>query len=100
MFESKDYKAHVFICTECQFLDENNRPCDEKTAAEFRKLVKKLAKEKWSGDEVRVNASGCLSRCEKGITCVVYPKTKWLEKLRPGDEQRVLQAIQEQINSN
>ena len=99
MFERENYKAHAFICTECMYLDENNKPCAEDTAKNFRKKVKEMAKEKWNKEEVRINSSGCLDRCERAIAAVVYPQELWIEGLKSGDENKLLDLIDENLNS-
>lgn len=89
-----NYKAHLFICTKCRFIKEDGQLCDEKLASDFRKSVKDLAKAKFGKGVVRVNASGCLDNCENGICSVLYPSGKWNIQLRPGDEEKLIQAIE------
>tara|TARA_B100001113_G_scaffold175191_1_gene143564 strand:+ start:16152 stop:16379 length:228 start_codon:yes stop_codon:yes gene_type:complete len=36
-------------------------------------------------DDVRINKSGCLNRCEEGIACVIYPQGIWY-KISDNDE--------------
>tara|TARA_B100000029_G_scaffold448278_1_gene470686 strand:- start:35 stop:259 length:225 start_codon:yes stop_codon:yes gene_type:complete len=36
-------------------------------------------------EDVRVNKSGCLDKCEKGPSCVVYPEGTWYSL--PDDEE-------------
>ena len=70
------YEAHVFCCT-------NRRPdghprgcCAEKGSEALREHMKDRAKA-LGLKNVRVNASGCLDRCELGPTVVIYPEGVW-----------------------
>lgn len=87
------YRAHIFICTKCQYKDESGALCPEETAKNFRKSVKDAARLKFDKAEVRINASGCLDKCEEGISAVIYPSGEWLTDLRPGDETKVIEKI-------
>jgi len=70
------YKCHVFVCT-------NQRPeghprgcCLDKGSVELRTYMKEKAKA-MGLEGVRVNAAGCLDRCELGPTMVIYPEGVW-----------------------
>ncbi|MGH6954412.1 MAG: (2Fe-2S) ferredoxin domain-containing protein, partial [Alphaproteobacteria bacterium] len=69
MSEDRDpaayYRLHVFCCT-------NERPpghprgcCAEKESVKLRTYLKNQAK-KFGLSDVRINAAGCLDRCELG----------------------------------
>lgn len=70
------YCRHVFMCT-------NHRPdghprgcCAAKDAEKLRSYLKNQAK-KFGLDDMRINAAGCLDRCELGPTMVIYPEGVW-----------------------
>ena len=70
------YRSHIFCCT-------NERPdghprgsCSAKDGLRLRNYMKVRAKE-MGLDKVRVNAAGCLDRCELGPVMVVYPEAVW-----------------------
>jgi (2Fe-2S) ferredoxin len=70
------YRAHVFCCT-------NERPeghprgcCKRKGSERLRDYMKARAKELGLND-VRINTSGCLDRCELGPSVVIYPEGIW-----------------------
>ncbi|MBH47858.1 MAG: hypothetical protein CME71_06770 [Halobacteriovorax sp.] len=86
--------THVFICSSCT-VEGNSRPAKEGVGVDFRNKVKRMAAAKWSKDEVRINSSGCLGKCSKGINCVIYPEGRWITNLQPGDEHHLLKIIQE-----
>jgi (2Fe-2S) ferredoxin len=52
------------------------------------------------GKDVRINASGCLGYCERGIAAVVYPSGQWLLDLTNQDDQKLLDAVDESQLSN
>jgi predicted metal-binding protein len=84
------YKTHLFVCT-----NSPDRPekCGSKGAENLRRRIKEKCFEKY-GKEVRVNASGCLGHCEKGIAAVVYPKGEWLFELKETDDQKLLDLVE------
>jgi (2Fe-2S) ferredoxin len=70
------YTRHVFVCT-------NRRPegsprgcCATKGGDEVRLALKKAVDAAGISD-VRINASGCLDACERGVAVVVYPEGTW-----------------------
>ncbi|MFT6071293.1 MAG: putative metal-binding protein [Bacteriovoracaceae bacterium] len=93
------FKAHLFICTKCQYKDSNGSLCSEDTAKKFRKSVKDQARLNFQKDQVRINASGCLDRCENGISAVLYPSAEWFNDLRPGDEEKLISSIAKSLSS-
>lgn len=74
------FSLHFFICTNHR---EGKACCAEKGAVELhQKLKERLSDVR---GKVRVNASGCLGFCEKGITAVLYPEGKYLTHLQSND---------------
>jgi (2Fe-2S) ferredoxin len=70
------YTHHIFCCT-------NKRPdgaarecCANKGAEALRAYMKQRVKD-LEIENVRVNVSGCLDRCEEGPVMVVYPEGVW-----------------------
>jgi predicted metal-binding protein len=92
-----DLKAHVFICTNTRANGEAS--CGAKGSENFRKEIKDEAK-KLFGKDVRINASGCLGPCEKGIACVIYPQGKWELNLTATDhdKEKLLHEIKNLIS--
>lgn len=84
------FEAHVFICTNKRAPGQREC-CADKSAEELRDKVKKLCGA-WKG-KVRVNASGCLDRCEEGITAVIYPQNQWFVGLNSNSEQELVEAV-------
>ena len=85
------YRTHVFCCT-------NERPpghprgcCKAKGSERLRNYMKARAKELGLKD-VRINASGCLDRCELGPSVVVYPEGVWYSVQTPEDVDEILKV--------
>jgi len=83
------YKTHVFICTNSP---DKQGKCGHKGSEELRKQLKEKCTELY-GKDLRVNSSGCLGYCEKGIAAVIYPQGKWLTHLTKDSLQPLLQEI-------
>ena len=100
MTEKPPFKAHLFICTHQR---ANGESCGAQGAELLRDAVKKIHKShpEW-GKQVRINGSGCLDRCEKGIATVIYPQGEWNCDLPSTSESadflamRVAQAVKNQ----
>lgn len=71
------YKHHVFFCTNQRAPGEP--ACENHGATAVRDYAKQRLKslgEQVPGN-VRINAAGCLGRCEAGPVLVVYPEGVW-----------------------
>ncbi len=85
------YERHVFVCT-------NQRPdghprgcCLDKGSVELRTYIKERAKA-MGLERVRINAAGCLDRCELGPTMVIYPEGIWYTVKNQADADEILEA--------
>lgn len=70
------YRRHVFCCINERPAGHPRGCCLEKGSLRLRNYMKARAKELGLND-VRINASGCLDRCELGPTMVIYPEGVW-----------------------
>ncbi len=70
------YRLHVFCCTNVRDASDPRGCCDARGGTALRNYMKARAK-KMGIDKVRINASGCLDRCELGPTLVIYPEGVW-----------------------
>jgi (2Fe-2S) ferredoxin len=72
------FDKHVFFCNNQRGPGE--ACCNDFGAGKMRDYVKAKVKAlNLSTDEnrIRINASGCLGRCEEGPVLVVYPEEIW-----------------------
>lgn len=88
------YKAHLFVCTNDRGPDGKRPSCAQRGSAELRDSVKTACK---GMTGVRVNASGCLDRCEQGIAAVLYPAGQWFEGLTRDDTQTLVDAVKKSL---
>lgn len=70
------YDRHVFFCTNERAAGHPRGSCCRKGSLELRTYMKEKAKA-MGLERVRINAAGCLDRCELGPTVVVYPEGVW-----------------------
>lgn len=86
--------THVFICQTCT-LEGDGVAAEPGAGVLFRNRVKQLAAARWGKNAVRINASGCLGLCAKGINCVIYPQGRWVTNMKAGDELELIKIIAE-----
>ena len=86
------YTRHVFCCTNVREPGHKRGCCAEKSAVALRDYMKKKTKDLGlSGRAVRVNAAGCLDRCELGATMVIYPEGVWYTYKTEADLDEIIQ---------
>ncbi len=85
------YERHVFCCTNLRVKGHRRGCCSEKGSVELRNYLKKRVKESGLA-KLRVNASGCLDRCELGPTMVIYPEGVWYGYETHDDLDEILQV--------
>ncbi len=70
------FRHHMFICSHERPHDARRECCADKESLALMKALKIAAKKKGISG-IRVQKSGCLGQCERGISCVVYPEGVW-----------------------
>ena len=85
------YRTHVFCCTNERPAGHPRGCCKAKGSERLRNYMKARAKELGLKD-VRINASGCLDRCELGPSVVVYPEGVWYSVQTPEDVDEILKV--------
>jgi (2Fe-2S) ferredoxin len=85
------YRCHVFCCINERPAGHSRGCCKEKGGERLRNYMKARAKEFGLGD-VRINAAGCLDRCELGPTMVIYPEGVWYRVQTTQDVDEVLKT--------
>jgi (2Fe-2S) ferredoxin len=86
------YKYHVFFCTNQR--EEGQMCCNNHGATALRDYMKARVKELGARipDKVRVNAAGCLDRCDKGPVIVVYPEAIWYTFVDKEDIDEIIES--------
>lgn len=70
------YQTHIFACNNERPAGHPRGCCKEKGADDLRNYLKARMKETGVGQS-RVQATGCLDRCEVGPVLVIYPEGTW-----------------------
>ena len=87
------FDKHVFFCT-------NQRPageacCNDFEATRLRDYMKAKVKAlgiSTADNRIRINAAGCLDRCEKGPVLVVYPEAIWYTYVDESDLDEIIES--------
>lgn len=95
MSETKDpapyYGCHVFCCTNERHEDHPRGCCAKGGSVKLRTYLKNKAQQMGVTD-IRVNASGCLDRCELGPVMVIYPEGVWYRYDSRADLDEILET--------
>lgn len=83
------YRYHVFCCTNKRPTGHERGCCIDRGGGEIREYMKKRCKE-LGIEGVRINAAGCLDRCEEGPVMVVYPEGVWYKVASLEQAERVI----------
>jgi (2Fe-2S) ferredoxin len=84
------FAHHVFCCTNVRPPGHPKGCCSEKGSEKLRNYMKARAKE-LGIPGVRINAAGCLDRCELGPTMVIYPEGVWYTYRDTADIDEILE---------
>lgn len=84
------FDRHIFCCTNERKADAPRGCCKATGGEEIRAYLKQRVKE-LKLPKTRVNASGCLDRCELGPVIVVYPEGTWYHCANEQDAEEILQ---------
>jgi (2Fe-2S) ferredoxin len=85
------FERHVFCCTNVRPEGHERGCCAGKGSDELRDYMKSQARALGIG-RLRINASGCLDRCELGPTLVIYPEGVWYHYATKADIDEILQT--------
>lgn len=84
------YRAHVFCCVNERPEGHARGSCARRGSVRLRDYMKARAKVLGLND-VRINAAGCLDRCELGPSIVIYPEGVWYRAESTSDIDAILQ---------
>ena len=85
------YRCHVFCCINERPEGHERGSCSGRGSVRLRNYMKARAKELGLAD-VRINASGCLDRCELGPMMVIYPDAVWYHYETLADVDEILDS--------
>lgn len=85
------YRAHVFCCTNERPEGHPRGSCKRRGAEPLRDYMKKRATALGLRG-IRVNAAGCLDRCELGPVMVIYPEGVWYGFSSEADIDEILET--------
>lgn len=85
------YDRHIFVCTNRRAEGHPRGCCAEGKSEPLRAYLKARVGEADLG-RVRVNASGCLDRCELGPVLIVYPEGVWYAYRTAEDLDEIIQT--------
>ena len=84
------FEAHVFVCCNRRPDGHPRGSCAAAGSERLRDYMKVRAKE-LKLPRIRVNAAGCLDRCEEGPCVVIYPEGVWYRIGSTADVDAVLE---------
>lgn len=70
------YRQHVFCCINTRPEGHIRGCCSSKGSEKLQNYMKSRCQQLGIND-LRINTSGCLNRCELGPTMVIYPDGVW-----------------------
>ncbi|WP_142849187.1 ferredoxin [Telmatospirillum sp. J64-1] len=86
------FRIHVFACTNRRPDGHKRGSCAARGSEGLRNYLKARSKELGLGEDVRINAAGCLDRCELGPVMVIYPEGIWYSYHSDEDVDEILQT--------
>jgi predicted metal-binding protein len=87
-------KAHLFVCTNGKDVPGK---CGHKNSENLRKKLKETCSQQSWSKEVRINASGCLGKCEQGIAAVLYPQGIWKTQLQETSHDELFNLVKSEV---
>jgi (2Fe-2S) ferredoxin len=85
------YDRHVFFCTNERPEGHKRGCCKSKGGEAMRNYMKSRVTEEQI-PRTRINASGCLDRCELGPCAVVYPEGVWYTCATKADADEIVES--------
>ena len=86
------YDKHVFFCTNQR--EDGSDCCNNHGAQKARDYMKNRIKEldiDKQQNNIRINAAGCMNRCDKGPVIVVFPEGTWYTYTTEGDLDEIIE---------
>ena len=86
-----NYKKHVFVCVNKRKAT-NKKSCGN-IGIPLKIKLKKSIVEKKINNEIRINSSGCLGKCNLGPCVVVYPQSQWKFNVKLEDNEKIINEL-------
>ena len=83
------YRQHVFCCTNKRAPGHKRGCCADKDGERLRAYMKKRVSD-LGLEDIRINTSGCLDRCELGPCIVIYPEGIWYSPKTEADIDEII----------
>ena len=86
------FDKHVFFCTNQR--KDGSDCCNNHGAEKARDYMKKKVKEldlSTRKNKIRINAAGCMDRCDDGPVIVVYPEATWYTYVDNSDLDEIIE---------
>lgn len=86
------YDKHVFLCTNQR--EDGGDCCANHGAQKARDYMKNRVRElgiSGSRNKIRINAAGCMDRCDEGPVIVVYPEGIWYNYADESDLDEIIE---------
>lgn len=85
------FETHVFVCLNERTPDDLRGCCSAKDSSKVHALLKEEIKSRGLDKKIRINKSGCLDQCSKGVTVVVYPEGVWYGHVGESDVKEIVE---------
>ncbi len=85
------YRKHIFCCLNVRPEGHPRGCCAGKGSEKLRNYMREKARA-LGIENIRVNQSGCLDRCELGPNMVIYPEGVWYHYQTTEDVDEILQT--------
>jgi (2Fe-2S) ferredoxin len=86
------FRLHVFCCTNLRPAGHSVGSCGERGSNELFQYLKARSRELGLKNDVKINATGCMSFCRTGPTMVIYPDGVWYKYQSEDDVEEILQS--------
>ena len=86
------YDKHVFFCTNQR--EDGSACCNNHGAQQAREYMKNKVKELGISsrqNNIRINAAGCMNRCDMGPVIVIYPESTWYTYKNDSDLDEIIE---------
>ena len=84
------FQRHLFVCIHDRGPGHPRGSCAQSGSLEVAQALKLAAYERGLKRIVRVNKSGCLDQCAKGVACVTYPEGVWYGGVQLSDVDEIV----------